>query len=87
MKIFLNKECLSSDHEGQKILLNIDTGRYLEINNTGAAILDCIDDGIDTNELIDLISKKYSIEAHEIENDIHEFIEKAANLKAIHIVK
>ena len=79
MKIFLNKECLSSDHEGQKILLNIDTGRYLEINKTGAAILNCIGDGIDINELIDQLSKKYSIEGHEIENDIHEFIEKHQN--------
>lgn len=87
MKILINKECISSDHEGQKIILNIDTGRYLEINETGSAILNSIGEGIYIDDLIELLSKKYSISKSEIKQDILEFIKEAERLKAIIILK
>ena len=87
MKILINKECISSDHEGQKILLNVETGRYLEINETGSAILNNIGNGVDIDELIELLSKKYSISKSDIEDDVIGFIREAERLKAIIISK
>lgn len=62
-----------TDLDGEKILLDTDSGKFISINSTGSEIYEEIDGAKSVNDIILRLSKKYDCR-QEINEDILSFI-------------
>ena len=77
------QDVIQTKIDGKNILLKLETGKYLELNETASDIWDLIDDGIIISSLVGKIAKKYKTEEKNISNDVHEFILRSEKLNII----
>ena len=72
-----------TDLEGEKILLNLKSGNYSSLNNTGSLIFEKIDGKANVNEIIENICREQSFEISNIEQDVLNFFENLQDKKII----
>lgn len=62
--------------EAGAILLDYETSKYYEINETGTAIIRLIQKGKTVDGMVEDICNEYEVSQEEALNDINEFLEK-----------
>ena len=78
----VNSNCSYESLDNEMIILNQDTGKYHELNNTGQIIFSMIsNDNLSINDLIDKLSIKYSGKFDKIE--LSEFLEHLISRKIL----
>ncbi len=78
----IKEKVLIQEFKNESIILNIETGKYFEINNTGKIIISLIKKNQYTEEaLIKEFKKKY--DSDETVKDIKNFIERLLHLKIL----
>ena len=77
MKIKKNNNTICAKLDESSILLNLDSGEYLQLNESGKEIWDLLDYTKNLNELVSNLSEKYSSDKNNIENDVLIFLKKA----------
>ena len=83
MKFELNKSCILSDFEDGLLVLNVDTGKYLELNSIAAEIIQCLKENLDIIEIVQKLHESYEQSESEISNQVHLFIDSAQKQKII----
>ena len=66
-----------------KALLNVETGKYLYLNETGARIWDLLENYPTVSEIAGQMFSEYEIEVETVRLKIEKFIEKALAAKII----
>ena len=66
-----------------KALLNVETGKYLYLNETGARIWDLLEKCPTVTEIASQMFSEYEIEVETVRLKIEKFIEKALAVKII----
>jgi len=69
-----NNEILTSDLDGEKVMISIQLGEYFGLGKTGSFIWDQLEKPIKIDDLIQLIIEKYLIEKEKCWNDILPFL-------------
>ena len=69
-----NKEILTSDLDGEKVMMSIKRGEYYGLGKTGTFIWDNIDEAVKISDLVAMITKKYNIDKNQCFKDIAPFI-------------
>lgn len=69
-----NNEILTSDLDGEKVMMSIKFSEYYGLGKTGSFIWDNIEKPIKICDLIDLITDKFNVEKEKCYNDISPFI-------------
>ena len=69
-----NKEILTSDLDGEKVMMSIKRGEYYGLGKTGTFIWDNIDEPIKINDLVAMITEKYNVDKNQCLVDISPFI-------------
>ena len=78
----LNKNILKTNINETSIILNLDTEKFLELNITGKAIIDVLEQGdMSINELLQNLSKVYIGDCNQIKDDVIKFIKKGLELE------
>ena len=78
-----NNNCLcTSNHEGT-IILNLDTGNYLRLNETGKVVWEILDTEKEYNDLVNILKEEFSAEGAIIENDIDDFLTECEEKKIL----
>lgn len=73
-----NPDCISSDHDIEKIILNIQNDRYWKVNEFGSFILGRLKNPQNTKQIIEAIKLEYSVDDEkQITEDIERFLSKA----------
>ncbi len=67
-------EILTSDLDGEKVMMSIQRGEYYGLGKTGTFIWDHIDEPIKISDLIHLICSKYDVDKDHCFKDILPFI-------------
>jgi Coenzyme PQQ synthesis protein D (PqqD) len=67
-------DILTSDLDGEKVMMSIEKGEYYGLGKTGTFIWDHIIEAISINDLVTMITDKYSIKQKECLEDIIPFI-------------
>ena len=84
----LNKNILKTNINETSIILNLDTEKFLELNITGKAIIDVLEQGdMSINELLQNLSKVYIGDCNQIKDDVIKFIKKGLELEIFFIKK
>jgi DNA-directed RNA polymerase delta subunit len=67
-------EILTSDIDGEKVMMSIQQGEYYGLGNTGSFIWDNIENQIKIEDLINLITQEFNVNKERCLNDIMPFL-------------
>lgn len=69
-----NHEILTSDLDGERVMMSIRFGEYYGLGKTGSFIWDQLENPIKIKDLIDAITIKYDVDKEKCEEDIIPFL-------------
>ena len=73
-KFKINPSCISTSIEDKSVILNIDNGKYYELNHTASLIWDCLKrEYIVTNIELEL-TKNYEVNKDSVINSLDDFL-------------
>lgn len=73
-KVTATSETVSTEVEGERVLLNLETGMYHGMNAVGAKIYSAIDEPTSVKEISREISNQYNVEREQVATDIQNFL-------------
>tara|TARA_B100000242_G_scaffold288527_1_gene256903 strand:+ start:1223 stop:1477 length:255 start_codon:yes stop_codon:yes gene_type:complete len=76
MQLKLSKNFLSVQNDDSLILLNLDSGKYLEANNTGKIILDLIALGKNKEEILKILEIDFQCSSEQLLSDFEFFLKE-----------
>ena len=83
-KVFTVKENIACTELGdEKVLLNLDDGKYLALNQSGSIIFEHFDGQKTICQITDDICKKYDLKTSDVEEDIISFSKSLLKKKII----
>jgi len=83
MKFKLNESCILSDFEDGLLVLNVETGKYLELNRIAAEIIQYLKENLASDEIVKKLHESYEQSESEISKQVHSFIDSAQKQKII----
>lgn len=81
----LNQELLSSEIDGETIMMSIDNGKYYGLNTVASRIWEILKEEPLFSEIIDLLTTEYDIERTQCETETKEFLINLIENKLIRI--
>tara|TARA_Y100000816_G_C25823079_1_gene430644 strand:- start:329 stop:652 length:324 start_codon:yes stop_codon:yes gene_type:complete len=78
-----NEDFVSSDHDGEKIILDITSGTYYKTNKIASEILKFLKKPANFKNLLNEIYAKYDAPKAIIEKELKDFIQEAIEAKII----
>jgi hypothetical protein len=76
---------ISRDLDGEAVILNMKTGVYCGLNETGARIWQLIHKPVKFHKLLDILIDEYNAETEQCSKDLIEILNKLNNNKLIKI--
>ena len=77
MKYKQNNNTISANLDNEIILLNLLTGKYILLNNSGMEIWKLLKKPLTIKNIHEELSKKFSFKDNDVEKDIQKFLENA----------
>ena len=76
-----------TDLNGEKIMMNLERGEYLALNDVGSRIWEIIDGAVNVsvNDIINTLINEYNIDFKTCEASVMEFLGSLNNAELIHI--
>lgn len=78
-----NKDIDATDLNGEKVMMNLDKGKYFALNSVGSAIWDRICEPIEVEKVINILVQEYDVEYEICSNNVFEFLERLKNYELI----
>jgi hypothetical protein len=72
------KELVSSDLDGETVLLSIETGKYYNMDPIGSRIWELIKEPISVSQLIDILLGEFKVDREQCEAEVLAFLNKLA---------
>jgi hypothetical protein len=81
------KELVSSDLDGETVLLSIETGKYYNMDPIGSRIWELIKDPMSVSDLIDILLGEFEVDPKQCEAEVLAFLNKLAEDNLIQILE
>ena len=78
--IYRNPTAISSDLDGEAIILNMESGKYHSLDTTGTRVWELLEDKISFNDIVLKLMSEYSVEGQQCTTDVKEFINQLIDL-------
>ncbi len=82
-KIKIVKSINVTELDGEKVMVDFESGKYFLIKGCGNDIWDMLQSEISPNEIIDNLLKEYEVSREECEQSVMSFLEKMESYKFI----
>lgn len=76
---------LSSDLDGQIVMLNIETGEYYDIDPIGSDIWNQIEQPKSVNKICNELAQEYAVKVEQCQSDVMKFLNELLSLSAVEI--
>lgn len=80
-----NKDIDDTDIDGEKVMMDMDKGKYFMMNIVGADIWSNIDEPINVQAIIMKLLEKYDVDYITCESEVINFIEKLRDAELVNI--
>lgn len=70
---------------GEKIMMNLERGEYLALNDVGSRIWEIIDEYVNVNDIINKLTNEYNIDFETCRKSVLEFLGSLNDAELIHI--
>ena len=81
------KELVSSDLDGETVLLSIETGKYYNMDPVGSRIWELIEEPQFVSQLIDILLSEFEVERKQCEQEVLAFLNKLAEDHLIQVLE
>ena len=71
-----NPELVSSDVDGEKVMMSIESGEYFGLDSVGSRIWELIENPIQVNKLIELLLDEFEVEKEQCKEDTIDFLDQ-----------
>lgn len=82
-KVYKSKEIDTTDLNGDKVMMDLEKGKYFALNSIGSRIWDLIDDESTVGSIIYTLLNEYNIDKETCEKSVIEFMDKLNKQKLI----
>ena len=72
------KELVSSDLDGETVLLSIETGKYYNMDPIGSRIWELIKDPMSVSQLIEILLDEFNVDREQCEKEVLVFLDRLA---------
>lgn len=76
----------ATDLHGEKVMMDLNEGKYFALNKVGSKIWDIIDNKISVKDIIEILMKEYDIDEKSCNEEVIGFIGKMNAAKIISII-
>ena len=66
----ISTNCAFSDHDGEKVVLNVETGKYFKLNSIGSKVFNLMTADKNIESIITTTAKEYDCSFETIKEDI-----------------
>ncbi len=80
-----NMEILSSDMDGETVMMSVENSEYYSLSTVGTKIYDILSKDMSFKSLIDVLTKEYDVDRAVCEKDTKEFLEELLKKNIIKI--
>ena len=85
-KIKKNKNIEDTDLDGNKVMMNLQKGRYFMMNEVGSRIWELINEPIKVNYIIDELLNEFRVDRATCEKEVMNFIQELFNGDLIEVI-
>ena len=85
-KIQKNENWLTSDMDGETVMMDIDSGKYYALTEVGTSIWEKIDDPISMADICNQLGQEYEVSDEQCKQETFKFVEMIHRFKIIKIV-
>ena len=80
-----NEDIDATDLNGDKVMMNLQKGKYFALNDVGSRIWDIISRTVTVKDIIDTVLDEYEVDAAVCEETVMSFLEKLKDAELISI--
>lgn len=82
-----NPELVSTDVDGEKVMMNIENGEYFGLDSVGSRIWELIENPIRVEELVNLLIEEFEVSKEQCKSDTLEFLNELLEKKLLLIIE
>lgn len=86
LRVCQSKEIDATDLDGEKVMMNLDLGKYFSLNPVGSRIWDLMDNEISIEEIIKTLLNEYNVDEKVCEKSVLEYLDKLKNANLIKVL-
>ena len=75
-----NPNAISSELDGEAVILDMELGKYHSLDSTGTRIWALLEDKISLDDMVLQLIEEYSVEREQCTTEVEEFINRMADL-------
>ena len=81
--IVKNKSIDDTDLDGEKVMMDLEKGRYFMMNQVGSRIWELIENPLEVNEIVNALLQEYDVSRDTCEKEVMNFLNKLNNANLI----
>ena len=85
--ICINKDIDATEFNDEKVMMNMDKGKYYALNEVGSRIWDLINKNTDVSEIIKALLEEYDVSEEECTKEVISYLEDLYNAELIEVSK
>lgn len=74
LKVCQSKEIDATDLNGEKVMMNLEKGKYFALNSVGSRIWDLLADEIYISEIVNVLLNEYEIDRENCEKSVINYL-------------
>ena len=86
-KIKRNPELVSTDVDGEKVMMSVDSGEYFGLDPVGGRIWELIENPIRIDDLVDILLEEFDVSKEQCEIDTLEFLNELREKKLLIVIQ
>ena len=85
-KIRQSKEIDATELDGEKVMMNLELGKYFALNSVGSRIWDIIENEIQVKDIVETLLKEYKVDKKKCEESVINYLVSLENEKLIEVL-
>ncbi|MBU0678740.1 MAG: PqqD family protein [Verrucomicrobia bacterium] len=69
-----SQDVVNETIEGEVIMINMKSGNYYSVDRVGADIWTCLEKGLASADIVDVVAKKYAVDADTVKDEVDRFL-------------
>lgn len=74
LKVRQSKEIDATDLNGEKVMMNLDLGKYFALNSIGSRIWDLIENEVYVKDIVDTLLNEYDVDRAKCEESVKKYL-------------
>lgn len=75
MRVKANKDIDATDLDGEKVMMNLELGKYFALNQVGSRIWEMVESEITVKDIVETLLNEYDVDKETCEHSVSKYLE------------